>query len=160
MSTVDFSRAPGGEFGCTGVSMIVVPSITPRLTEVVPSLSESSSLEPEMTLSVNESAGADIIVRVIGTIGDADVPVLAETLGEAAERGRTLILDLSSVAGVATGVRSVLDATSIRLGRWNQKLAVVLSPDLQQSVIGLVPERVDVRRSTTESVAVPAADTR
>ena len=78
----------------------------------------------------------------------------------AAERGRTLILDLSSVAGVATGVRSVLDATSIRLGRWNQKLAVVLSPDLQQSVIGLVPERVDVRRSTTESVAAPAADTR
>ena len=139
---------------------IVVPSITSPLAEVIPSLTDSHSLDTEMTLSVDESAGADIVVRVIGTIGDSDVPVLAETLGEVAERGRALILDLSSVTGVAAGVRSVLDATAIRLGRWNQQLAVVLSPDLQRSVIGLVPERVEVRRSTTESVVAPTADTR
>ncbi|MEU3475697.1 hypothetical protein [Rhodococcus sp. NPDC006774] len=140
--------------------MIVVPSITSPLAEVIPSLTDSQSLDSEMTLSVDESAGADIVVRVIGTIGDSDVPVLAETLGEAAERGRALILDLSSVAGVSAGVHSVLDATAIRLGRWNQQLTVVLSPALQQSGIDLVPDRVEVRRSTTEPVIMPTADPR
>ncbi|MCJ0980638.1 hypothetical protein MTX35_23300 [Rhodococcus sp. ARC_M12] len=126
--------------------MIVVPSITPPVAEVVPSLTDSQSLATEMRLSVDESAGADIVVRVIGAVGDSDVPVLAETLGEVAERGRALILDLSSVTGVAAGVHSVLDATAIRLGRWNQQLTVVLSPALE-SEVGLVTDRVVVRRS-------------
>ncbi|MDV6229945.1 hypothetical protein [Rhodococcus cercidiphylli] len=140
--------------------MIVVPSITSPLAEVIPSLTDSRHLDTEMMLSVDESAGSDIVVRVTGTIGDSDVPLLAETLGEAAERGRALILDLSSVAGAAAGVHSVLDATAIRLGRWNQQLSVVLSPALQQSGIGLVPDRVEVRGSTTEPVLAPTADTR
>ncbi|MEK8072533.1 hypothetical protein [Rhodococcoides navarretei] len=126
--------------------MIVVPSITPPVAEVVPSLTDSQSLATEMRLSVDESAGADIVVRVIGAVGDSDVPILAETLGEVAERGRALILDLSSVTGVAAGVHSVLDATAIRLGRWNQQLTVVLSPALE-SEVGLVTDRVVVRRS-------------
>ena len=140
--------------------MIVVPSITSPAAGVIPSLSDSQGLDTEMTLTVDESAGADIVVRVIGTVGDSDVPVLAETLGEVAERGRALVLDLSSVAGVAAAFHSVLDATAIRQGRWNQQLKVVLSPALQQSDADLLSDRVEVRRSTTDSRIAPTADTR
>ncbi|WP_415973939.1 hypothetical protein [Rhodococcus sp. 077-4] len=138
--------------------MIVVPSISTPLAEVIPSLSHSHGRDTDMMLSVDESAGADIVVRVTGPIGDSDVPVLAETLGEAAERGRALILDLSSVVAAAAGIHSVLDATAIRLGRWNQQLAVVLSPALQGVRAQLVPNRVDVRPSLDAPMVAPATD--
>ncbi|MBJ7349582.1 hypothetical protein [Rhodococcus sp. 06-1460-1B] len=155
--------------------MIVVPSIRTPLAGVVPSLStaddrasstRSSLPEAEMTVSVDESAGDDIEVRIAGTITDVDVPVLAETLGEAAERGRALILDLSRVTFVAAGVRSVLDATAIRQGRWQQKLSVVLPDGADPSGVS---DRVFVYRTLAEArtetgartdVTAQAADSR
>lgn len=133
--------------------MIVVTSIQAPIVKAIPSLSPDAARDTGMSVSVDESAGAEIVVRVVGTIGSSDVPLLAETLGEAAERERSLILDLSSVTGVAEGVRSVLDATAIRLGRWNQTIAVALSPALEQSEADLVPPRIEVRRTPAGSAA-------
>lgn len=155
--------------------MIVVPSIRTPLTGVVPSLSttgdrassaRSSVPEADMTVSVDESAGDDIEVRITGTITDVDVPVLAETLGEAAERGRALILDLSRVTFVAAGVRSVLDATAIRQGRWQQRLSVVLPEGADPNGVS---DRVFVYRTLADArtetgvlteVTAQAADSR
>ncbi|MDI9932280.1 hypothetical protein QM588_17840 [Rhodococcus sp. IEGM 1354] len=155
--------------------MIVVPSIRTPLAGVVPSLfttddsasgSRSSLTQPDMTVSVDESAGDDIEVRISGSITDADVPILAETLGEAAERGRALILDLSRVTFVAAGVRSVLDATAIRQGRWQQKLSVVLpdgaDPNGVSDRVFVYRTLDDARTETDAPIETPlqAADTR
>lgn len=118
-----------------------------------------------MTVSVDESAGADIEVRIAGTITDVDVPVLAETLGSRRARPGS---DSRSVSRHVRrgGVRSVLDATAIRQGRWQQKLSVVLPDGADPSGVS---DRVFVYRTLAEArtetdartdVTAQAADSR
>ncbi|OZC99377.1 hypothetical protein CH275_23140 [Rhodococcus sp. 06-235-1A] len=114
--------------------MTVLPSIDTVATVVVPSLRQVIQAPTAGAgITVAEFDGATV-VRVAGTLGERDLGVLAEALGEASVEGSQLILDLTTVDAVPVGTRAILDAASMHLSRWGTRLSVVGSAETARAL--------------------------